>query len=242
MKNMEFVEPRQVIADEVFFNHKRRLSLEEDFMNYSIDDMLFGVMYHLATFHPTERVFYITKKNFTKNKDLIKKVCGTEAGSMSTQTLNNHLKKLKETNLIQERKIKSGNTEYDSYTFSYEYKQKYQIIESEMLWYIVSTRSQQAIKIYIYLLNKYNWKKETNDNYIFTQEELLGALGYSTNSSNQKANSIVKNILESFAREGVIKYEDFYETIILNTGKVVHSPRKRLTFVASSKKELPNVS
>ena len=230
---------RQTCSEDESFllNRKRRLSLEEDFMNYSIDDILFGAMYHLATYHPEKKIFYLTKKNFTKNKEIIKKAC-----DVSTQTLNNHLKKLIEAELIQEAGIMSGGTSYPSYTFSYEYKTKYQLVENEMLWYIVSTRSQQAIKLYIYLLDKYNWKKQNDDYYIFTSEELIGALGYSTNSSNSRAYGIVRNVLESFAREGVIKYEDFYETIIQNDGTSIQTPHKRLIFVASSKKELPNVS
>ena len=110
-----------------------------------------------------------------------------------------------------------------------------------MLWYIVTTRSQQAIKLYIYLLDKYKWKSKTSENYVFTNSELLGALGYSTRSSNKKANEIVNNILESFLREGVIKFENYYEEILLNNGKTVPSPRKRLLFVAQTKNELPKV-
>ena len=219
-------------------NRKRRFSLEENFMHYTIDDILFGVMYYLSTYHPTEKVFYLTKKNFTKNRKIIKEACD----GISTQTLNNHLAVLLEKKLIQEKEITSGGEKYPSYTFSYEYKEKYQLIENEMLWYIVSTRSKQAVKIYIYLLNKYMWKKKDNqEQYVFTNSELLGALGYSTNSSNQKAGEIVNNILESFLREGVIKYETFYEEIYLNNGKVIPSPKKRLVFVASSKKELPKI-
>lgn len=235
--NIELDCSRHNNVDEIFLlNRKRRLSLEDSFMNYSIDDILFGAMYYLATFHPTKKVFYLTKKNFTQNRDIIKKAC-----DVTTQTLNNHLKKLLEAGLIQEQDIKSNNEVYPSYTFSYEYKEKYQLIDNEMLWYIVTTRSQQAIKLYIYLLDKYNWKKSTGENYVFTNAELLEAIGYSTNSSNQKANSVVNNVLESYLREGVIKYETFYEEITLPNGKTVPSPRKRLTFVAVSKQELPKV-
>ena len=107
-----------------------------------------------------------------------------------------------------------------------------------MLWYIVSTRNAQAVKLYIYLLNKFNWKQEENDYYIFTNRELIGALGYSTNSANNLANTMVNNVLESFSREGVIKFESFYEEMITTNGKTVPTPKKRLLFVASSKNDL----
>lgn len=216
---------------------KRRFSLENAFMNYKIDDILFGAMYYLATYHPEEKVFYLTKKNFTKNKTVIKKMCG----DVSTQTLNNHLRKLAQAGLIKEQDIKVGQLMCPSYVFIYEYEERYQLVEQEMLWYILATRSQQAVKLYIYLLNKYNWKKTTDEIYIFTNKELIGALGYSTHSDNQLANSTVSNILESFKREGIIDYETFYDEAILDDGKTIPVPRKKLLFLASTKADLPAV-
>lgn len=219
--------------DELFLR-KRRMSLEDNFMNYSVDDILFGAMYYLATYHPHKKILYLTKNNFTKNKKNIKGVCG----DISTQKLNRHLAKLMEDGLVQEQDIPSGDKTYPSYIFPYEYKTRYQLIENEMLWYIVSTRNAQAVKLYVYLLNKYNWKKEEKDTYIFTYKELVEALGYSANSANYPAITLVKNVLESFAREGVIKFESFYEEMITTNGKVVPTPKKRLLFVASSKNDL----
>jgi hypothetical protein len=222
--------------DELFLR-KRRLSLEDDFMNYSVDDILFGAMYYLATYHPEKKKLYLTKNNFTKNKANIKGVCG----NISTQKLNRHLAKLIEDGLIQEQDMKSGDKTYPSYIFPYEYKQRYQLVENEMLWYIVSTRNAQAVKLYIYLLNKYNWKQAEKDSYIFTNKELIGALGYSTNSANNLANTMVSNVLESLSREGIIKFESFYEEMITTNGKVVPTPKKRLLFVASSKNDLEKI-
>ena len=118
--NTEVDYSRHENMNEIFLlDRKRRFSLEDNFMNYSVDDILFGAMYYLATFHPTKREFYLTKKKFTQNKNIIKKAC-----DVSTQTLNNHLKKLLEHGLIQEQEIKSGDVAYPSYTFSYKYKEK----------------------------------------------------------------------------------------------------------------------
>lgn len=42
--------------------HQRRFSLEDDFMNYDTDDLLFGAMYHLSTYHPIiENYIYLVK-------------------------------------------------------------------------------------------------------------------------------------------------------------------------------------
>jgi len=223
-------------AEDIFLNdRKRRLSLEQDFMNYSTDDLLFGHMYYLATYHPTEKKLYLTKKNYEKNR---KNFYNLEDGG-NAKTLKRHLDKLIEKGLIAEEQIDVGGEKYSSYIFPYNYDEKYQIVENEMLWYIVSTRNRQAVKIYIQLLNWYLWKQETGDYFIFTNKDILTVLGYSPD--NKVASSVVSNILESLAREGVIKYEEYYEAHVNNNGISVPTPKKKLTFVAKSKKELPAV-
>ena len=114
-----------------------------------------------------------------------------------------------EKGLIAEEDIKINGETYPSYIFPYKYNEKYQLVEAEMLWYVISTRNRQAVKIYIQLLNWYLWKQETNEQFIFTNKDIMKVLGYSPD--NKLASSTVNNVLERFAREGVIKYENYYE-------------------------------
>jgi hypothetical protein len=158
-------------------------------------------------------------------------ICG-----LDSRGIKRHLDKLIEKGLIKEKKIYVGEkkVEYECYVFPYDSKDKYQIINNEMLWYVVSTRNKQAVRVYIYLLNKYNWKND----YEFSNQELIEALGYSPNGKNSLASSMVSNILESFKREGVIDYVEYYETRIDNCGRQIPTPKKALRFVASKKSEL----
>lgn len=71
----------------------------------------------------------------------------------------------------------------ENFYFPYNEAGKYKLVNYEMLSYLVNTRNSNAIKIYIYLLNKFQWK----ENYIFTLKELLVAIGYSENSNNSLA-------------------------------------------------------
>ena len=233
--NITIIEPRQNTVED-FLVRKRRLSLEDNFMNYGIDDLLFGSMYYLATFHPGAEKLYLTKKNYAKNR---KNFYNLEDGG-NAKTLKRHLDKLIEKGLIAEEDIKVNGETYPSYTFPYKYDEKYQLVEAEMLWYVISTRNRQAVKIYIQLLNWYLWKQETNEQFIFTNKDIMKVLGYSPD--NKLASSTVSNVLESFAREGVIKYENYYEEHINDEGKSVPTPKKKLLFVAKSKSELPAVS
>ena len=234
------VTPRQDTAEDILLSTektlKRRMSLEDNFMNYGIDDLLFGSMYYLATFHPIAKKLYLTKKNYTKNRKMFYNL----EDNGNAKTLKRHLDKLIEKGLVVEEELVINGEKYPSYVFPYDYDKKYQLIEKDMLWYIISTRNRQAVKIYTQLLNWYLWKKENDEFFIFTNKDIMKILGYSTD--NKMASSMVSNILESLSREGVIRYENYFEDCIANNGIVVPTPKKKLIFVAKSKSELPAAS
>ena len=211
--------------------HRRRFSLEDDFMNYSTDDLLFGAMYHLSTYHPEEKKLYLSKKSLTKNKKTIYELCDLDA-----QKLRRHLAKLIEKKLIAEVEMFVANEKIPVYIFPYNYDDNYQLVDNEMLWYLASTRNNQCIRIYVSLLRYYLWKQKTNEVYTFTNADLLRSIGYS--ADNKLASSMITNILESFQREGIIQVENYYEEIITNEGRVVPSPKKKLLFVAQVKEDL----
>lgn len=207
----------------------RRIPTEGNFLRYDSDDRLFGLMYCLASFDPTHKRLYLIKKNYTKNKDLFYQTCEfNDKGTPASKTLKRHLDKLIEKGLIQQ--------EENVFYFPYQNNEKYLIIEREMLRYLVDTRPVQAIRIYITLLDWYLWKKKTGEQYIFTNKDILEKLGYSPDNKN--ANTTVSNILESLNREGVIEFQEYYDTIILDNGRQVPTPKKILKFVASSKAEI----
>lgn len=214
---------------------KRRFSLEEDFMNYTIDDLLYGALQHLATYSSDNNLLYLTKAKMTKSRKALYSLCDLNARSLKA-----HIEKLKSKGLISEEKVNCDNTIVEAYIFPYKYDSKYQMVNWEMLWYVVSTRNKSAIQIYVYLLNKFLWKQKSDEYYIFTNKELQIVLGYSPNTN--LADSIISNVLESLAREGVIKFEQFYETHVDEvTGKEFPSPKKKLLFVAQEKKELRKI-
>lgn len=220
--------------------HQRRFSLEDDFMKYDTDDLLFGAMYHLSTYHPEEKKLYLSRKNLLKNKKVIYELCG-----LNSQKLSRHLDKLIENNLIAETEMFIAGEKVPVYTFPFNYDGNYQLIDNEMLWYLASTRNHQCIRIYVLLLRYYLWKQKVSQEqgetvyYTFTNTDLLSSIGYSTD--NKLASSMITNILESFQREGIINYEEYYEEIITNKGFSVPSPRKRLLFVAQNKNDLNKV-
>ncbi len=212
----------------------RKFSLEDDFMNFTVDDLIFGYIQHSATFAPELNKLYITKAKITKAKaDMALMIDKTK------RTVDNKIKKLVERGLLIETTIpdKKGDP-----IFVYEIPQetigRYEILQDDMVWYIVSTRRMNALKIYIYLFNKFKWKKqEGNEMYSFTNQELLAALGYSAQTSQKVSTECIEMLLQSFKREGVIDYVEYCDK-----ERSAHvTMRKRLLFVASSPNDLKKV-
>ena len=217
----------------------RRFSLEQDFMNFKIDDLLYGYLRSISTARPTgkktangkdEYEEYLPYKEYLKNKKLIADICGC-----SVKTVERHFNILFEAGLLDEvyRKL-PDDEEQRIILFPIKQTSLFKHIEKDMLRYLLDTRNAQCIKVYIYLLNKYEWKS----NYTFTLVELQEALGYSR--TTKTATETMKNIIESFAREGIIEYEEDY-TIIEKHGEMTKIPVKVLEFVAKRKEQLPKV-
>ena len=72
----------------------------------------------------------------------------------------------------------------------------------------------------------------------YQNKDIMKAIGYSGESANALVSKMITNILESFKREGVINYSEFYEEQILNNGSSIPVPKKRLLKVVSSKAEM----
>lgn len=212
--------------------YKRRISIEGEFMKYNTDDILLGSLMYFATFHPTEKKLYLPKADYTKNRNLLKDICGT-----TTRTLKNHLDKLVSCGLLEEGKIEKCGKMIDCYFFPFDYNTKYELVEKEMLWYVISTRNKCALRVYIILLSWYRYKEKNNDKYEFTNKEIMRRLGY--NDTYTQANEAINNILMSFKKEGIINYSEYYKEIAdSETGEIIRYPQKVLEYVAQAKKEL----
>lgn len=201
---------------------KRRFSLEDDFMKTRANITLYGFMRCISTLNPQTKEEYLYKSDFdTEKVNVARKLCN----SCTARTISNNIKKLIEEGLIKEE----SKNDRLCYSFPYDYDGIYKLIELPLLEYIVDTRNDFGIQIYLYLLNKSCYK----DNYIFTIKELIEAFGYSEKS--KMVVRAIKNNLESLRREGVIDYEESYQQIQnQSTGKIIPSPIKTLKFVAKT--------
>ena len=204
----------------------RRMPTEGTFIEYDSNDILYSLLYSLATYNPKEERLYLTKTAVTANKKMIYEACGFSNSAM----MKRHLEKLMTKQLISQ--------DEKNYYFPQNKDEKYRIIEKEMLFYLATTRPLNAIRIYMILLDCYLWKQKENTEFNFTNTFLLEKLNYSIDNKN--SSKMVSNILESFSREGIINFEEGYDVVITKTGKEVPTPKKYLKFVATSKNDLKN--
>lgn len=214
--------------------YTRRFSIEDDFMNFKTNDLLFGFMRGLSTTRPVyvnekQQVWveYLPKKVFTKNKKLIASIC-----DCTPKTIGRHLDALIAAGLVEEKTEVVGNTEMEIYEFPYNEDENYEIVEQPIVKYLVDTRNSQGIRVYLYLLNKFKWKKD----YIFTIKEIKLALGYA--ESTTSADSMIRNILASFNKEGMITYEKCYDMTDIGD-KEVPVERMKLKNVICASADLP---
>ena len=199
----------------------RRFSLDEDFMTYDTDDLVYGFMRAISTAHPVgngQYEEYLTLKAFQKSKKTIQGICGT-----SSQTIKNRVNKLIEKGLVEIDEVDGQ----PSYLFPYDYNGTYKIIDKEMVTYLVATRNAQAIRIYLYLLNCSTYKED----YVFTIREIKRALGYA--ESTHTCDKIIGYVLDSFQKEGVIRIEKEWQPIVDDCGKETHTERMILKFIAT---------
>lgn len=213
--------PRQDY-DEKYF---RNISLEDTFMNYSVDDLLYAFMSYHATFDPQTQEYYLSERNWTKYRPLLKSI-------ITTRNCRNHLNSLIAKGII------IHDYEHMRYIFPHNGFKKYQPVNNAMLYYLIISSNMNVIKIYIYLLNKWLWKNKTHEPYYFTLKELREALGYS-GSDNAGVDSALHTILFSISKQGIIDATPTYLNLNPNSPP---SPVFQLDFVAQTPKEFKTIS
>lgn len=210
----------------------RRMSLEDDFMDFHTDDLLYTFLRCISTVKPEKdgkMTEYLPLTKYKKNKKFL-----TTILECTRPTLENKINKLKAIGLIEEGVITAtvhGQTySYPSFIFPQTGK-FFKIVERDLLRRLVDTRNTHTIRVFLFLLDKYEWKPD----YIFTLKEIKVALGFSENT--KEADTTMKNILVSLQDEGYIKWEHI--TILEeHDDKVVPVTRMKLLYVAKTVQDI----
>lgn len=192
-----------LIYNETHNNHTRIIPRDETFFHYSTDSFLYGLLLYEATYNPKENVLYLPVKVVREAKKI-----ATKALETSERTIDRHFKDL----------IDKGYLEFSKqlgvWVITGDFS-RYQKITMPALYFILTGLSKQALKIYVYLLNKYKWKKAENDKYYFSITELLAALEYKDTHNTATRNSVKRCLLTlcmlgAITITRVFKIEDDY--------------------------------
>jgi hypothetical protein len=185
-------------------NNSRRFSMEDTFMkNKKINDILYGYLQSVSHLDKNNKRFvYEDKINFCN----IEKILDNE---MKHKTLSRNFKYLIETGFVEKGQTTDlyGNL-VNVYFLPYTEKSIYQMINCNTLDYLIKGTNANVIKIYAYLLNKYNWKAKENKNYVFTKKELLQKVNSST--TNQRDYDKINVILDVLIKLKLIEIKNFY--------------------------------
>lgn len=182
---------------------KRRIPLDKKFMTKKINDILYGYLQVKSTLNTKTNMRYIKKDdvNFTEIEEDLKY-------TFKRRTLVNHLSNLINYGFIGESEmIDTYGESMKVYTFPYNTDSIYKLIPIETLRYLVDTANPSVVSIYVYLLNKWEWK---GNKYIFTEAELIkNCLGV-TSTSNSRDYIRVNNVLTCLVNNGLIEYKKVY--------------------------------
>lgn len=203
-------------------SHLRRISLEENFLNYETNDLLYGILYYYATYDGNK--LYLSKKNYAQLRPTIYATCEFSGRAQ----LKRQLDKLIQKGLIAEIE--------NNYVFPQEPKDKYKLINKEILLKLTTFRQKQMLRIYTILLDWFTWKKKTNEWYVFRNYEIAERLGYSRD--NKVVSAMISDTLKKLKEQKIISYEEYYTMRFTETGKEVPVPTKTLFFVAETIEEI----
>ena len=134
----------------------------------------------------------VKKENLPKQKELCAKI-----GVSSPKTLRSKLEELKKAGYIIE-----DDTQY----ILPELENIFMYIPLETIRFLVDTMTENVVKIYIYLGQRYQYKH----GYVFTIAEIADHVGIKLDN-NARNYQIINNALTSLYNNGLIDYVEFYE-------------------------------
>lgn len=122
----------------------RRISFDNDFMNYQGDDIIYIYMRCLSTVRvmPDDTwTEYLAKKKFKSQKGFLTKLLGC-----SGRTIDNRLNKLIELGLVKEKiesfwSVDGQETQHSIYVFPYDEDGSFKWVNKKLLEYLVYTRN-----------------------------------------------------------------------------------------------------
>lgn len=172
--------------------YARNFSLGQDFMDKKVDDILFACMAYMTHYDKERQELYLNDSDLTDVRKYVKTLV-----PLTSRQITAHIKILVEKNLV------LRDEERNRYVIRNFIHGQYYIVPCDILWYLIHTASKHVIQIYVYLADKYVYKKKNDRLYEFTLKELAEALGYSSHADT-RTNAVIQACLVALAKQGII--------------------------------------
>ncbi len=164
-----------------------------------IDAELYAYLQSMS--YPDEGVTIVLKSDLPTQAKMAEKI-----GVKSTKTFRTHLQYLIDTGYVEDN---------DDHYVLPNIEDIYLLLPLETIQFITDTIKESVIKVYIYLGQRWSYKK----GYVFTQEEIAQHLGMKL-AGNPRARQMVHNALDLLQDTELISFQQFFDG---------QSPRYRLT-------------
>lgn len=183
---------RMLIADDEFLKDKKT------------HDLVWGYLQTISYLDKERIRFVYIDENMNASKIRENTGCCISVG-----TVRNTINLYKKMGIIRKDKVmsKDGKKEIDVYVLAGTDDVINKLIPLDTLKYLVNTATENVIKVYTYLLCKYEWKLNSGEYYQFTQKELLEHIGYANRFENSE---MIKNVLTCLENNGLIEYYNTY--------------------------------
>lgn len=192
--------------------HCRPIPLSEKFMKKKIDDLIYAYFQcesYKGDDENGNEVYFVYKTPTTISE------CA-KATKTNRRTCDRHIDILVKEGYLALGKVANVQGELvDAYILTL-YDQYFQKIRIDTLQYLIQTTNQDIIKTYAYLLDKYLWKKEQGEQYLFSLKELIiNVLGINS-TTNQRDYILMNNLLDLLQKIKLLKVADKKKMVEVN--------------------------
>lgn len=192
---------------------EKRIPMTKEFNRKSVNDWLYGYLQSVSTIDGEKRtIVYKDKINLSELALIAPK--NEKNRPPSKSKMSRDFNKLIALGFVSEIKVigVKGNV-VDVYELPYDKQELYKLIPLDTLSYLLDVCTINVIKIYIYLLNKYQWKIKENDYYRFSLGELIKECLGMKSTTNGRDYILVQNCLDALIKFGLINISKDYTRI-----------------------------
>ncbi|MBO3320264.1 hypothetical protein CYK62_11125 [Clostridium perfringens] len=192
---------------------EKRIPMTKEFNKKSVNDWLYGYLQSISYVDENKKTFVY--KEHVNQSELVEKAPKNDKGkSPSKSKISRDFNKLIALGFIKETKVigLNGNM-VPAYELPYDKQELYKLIPLDTLIYLLDIGSKYLIKIYIYLLNKFQWKIKSGEYYNFSYKELIRECLGMKSTTNSRDYTIVRNCLDALIKLKMLELGTDYNRI-----------------------------